>query len=443
MWHNLTTISQKISPGLRKIISNIGWLFADRILRMGVGLIIGAWIARYLGPQQFGLYNYAIAFVSLFGAIATLGLDQIVVRNLVREPSDKDEILGTSFVLKLIGGVVTVLLTTGTIILVRPEDKLMHWLVGITATGLVFQAFDAIDFWFQFQVQAKYTVVAKNTAFVLISIVKVSLLEMKAPLIYFVWAGLAEIVVGAICLAISYRFSGQKFRSWRISLRQAKSLLKESWPLIIAGLSIMVYVRIDTVMLGELADDQAVGIYAVATRLSELWVFIPVAIVSSVNPSIIKAKKESETLYYQKLQQIFNVMVVLAYAIAIPMTFLSNHVVVLIFGQNYAAAGGVLSIHIWGQLFGFLGIARGVWIVTEGLTIYALVFTVCGALINISLNFWLIPIYRETGAAIATVISYGLVDYVIFLLYTPFHNIGQLMTNALILKDIFIKVRRT
>ncbi len=383
MWHNLTTISQKISPGLRKIISNIGWLFADRILRMGVGLIIGAWIARYLGPQQFGLYNYAIAFVSLFGAIATLGLDQIVVRNLVREPSDKDEILGTSFVLKLIGGVVTVLLTTGTIILVRPEDKLMHWLVGITATGLVFQAFDAIDFWFQFQVQAKYTVVAKNTAFVLISIVKVSLLEMKAPLIYFVWAGLAETVVGAICLAISYRFSGQKFRSWRINLRQAKSLLKDSWPLIIAGLSIMIYVRIDMVMLGELADDQAVGIYAVATRLSELWVFIPTAIVSSVNPSIIEAKKESETLYYEKLQKIFNVMVVLAYAIAIPMTFFSNYVVVLIFGQNYAVAGGVLSIHIWGQLFGFLGIARVVWFVSLEQKKNAFLFSVCGAFINI------------------------------------------------------------
>ena len=442
MGNKLTIISQKISPGLRKIISNISWLFADRVLRMGVGLIIGAWIARYLGPQQFGLYNYAIAFVSLFGALASLGLDQIVVRNLVREPDCKDEVLGTAFVLKLIGGFVTVFLTTGTIILVRPDDHLMHWLVGITATGLVFQAFDTIDFWFQFQVQAKYTVVAKNTAFILIAIVKVTLLEMDAPLIYFVWTGLAEIVLGAIALAIAYNFSGQNFRSWRANWRQAKSLLKESWPLIIAGLSIMLYVRIDTVMLGELADDQAVGIYAVVTRLSELWVFIPVAIVSSVNPSIIEAKNVSETLYYEKLQKTFNVMAVLAYALAIPTTFLSNYVVILIFGQNYAAAGGVLAIHIWGQLFSFLGIARGVWIVTEELTLYALVFTSCGALINILLNFWLIPLYRETGAAIATVISYGLVDYVIFIFYTPFNKIGQLMTNALILKDLVIKVRR-
>jgi PST family polysaccharide transporter len=308
---------------------------------MGIGLIVGAWVARYLRPQQFGLYNYALAFVSLFSAIATLGLDQIVVRNIVREPSTKDEILGTAVVLRLFAGIVTLLLTTGMIVLLRPGDTLMHWLVGITAAGLIFQALDPIDFWFQSQVKSKYTVLAKNTTFIIITLVKIALIQMKASLLAFVWAGLVEIALGAGGLAIAYQFSGQNLRAWRVKWLQSKRLLKESWPLIMAGLAIMIYISIDKIMLGQLANSEAVGIYSVATRLSELWVFLPAAIVPSVNPSIIEAKNVSESLYYERLQKVFNVMTSLAYSIAIPMTFLSKPIVVLLYGQNYESAGGV------------------------------------------------------------------------------------------------------
>ena len=440
MLNKLTVVIQKFSPELRKIISNIGWLFADRVLRMGVGLIVTAWVARYLGPQQFGLFNYAGAFVSLFGVLATLGLDQIVVRDMVREPSCKDETLGTAFVLKLSGGILTILVTTGTIFLLRPDDQLTHWLVGITAAGTIFDAFNTIDFWFQLQVKSKYTVIAKNTAFILVTLIRITLLQMQAPLIAFAWALLAENALGAVGLAIAYKVKGQSLLAWRASLLRAKTLLKESWPLLLSGLAIMVYLRIDQIMLGQLADDKAVGIYSAATRISELWYYIPIAIVTSVTPSIVEAKKVSETLYYNKLQKLFNIMAVLAYMIALPMTFLSKYIVVLIFGQNYVASGGVLSIHIWAALFVFFGWSKGIWIVAEGLTMFSLLATTSGAVINILLNFWLLPIYRETGAAIATVISYALVDYFICMIYPPTQKIAWVMTKALTLN--FLTTRR-
>ena len=440
MLNKLTVVIQKFSPELRKIISNIGWLFADRVLRMGVGLIVTAWVARYLGPQQFGLFNYAGAFVSLFGVLATLGLDQIVVRDMVRDPSCKDETLGTAFVLKLSGGILTILVTTGTIFLLRPDDQLTHWLVGITAAGTIFDAFNTIDFWFQLQVKSKYTVIAKNTAFILVTLIRITLLQMQAPLIAFAWALLAENALGAVGLAIAYKVKGQSLLAWRASLLRAKTLLKESWPLLLSGLAIMVYLRIDQIMLGQLADDKAVGIYSAATRISELWYYIPIAIVTSVTPSIVEAKKVSETLYYNKLQKLFNIMAVLAYMIALPMTFLSKYIVVIIFGQNYVASGGVLSIHIWAALFVFFGWSKGIWIVAEGLTMFSLLATTSGAVINILLNFWLLPIYRETGAAIATVISYALVDYFMCMIYPPAQKIGWVMTKALTLN--FLTTRR-
>ena len=441
MLNKLTVAIQKLSPELLKIISNIGWLFADRILRMGVGLIVTAWIARYLQPQQFGLFNYATAFVSLFGVLATLGLEQIVVRDMVRNSSCKDETLGTAFVLKLLGGVVTLGVTTGTIFLLRPDDQVTHWLVAITAAGTIFDAFNTIDFWFQLQVKSKYTVIAKNTAFILVTCLRIALLQMEAPLIAFAWALLAENALGSVCLAIAYKVKGQSILAWRASLQRAKTLLKESWPLILSGLAIMVYLRIDQIMLGQLADDEAVGIYSAATRISELWYYIPIAIVTSVTPSIVEAKKISETLYYNKLQKLFNIMAVLAYLIALPMTFLSKYLVVLIFGQNYIASGSVLAIHIWAALFVFFGWSKGIWIVSEGLTMFSLVATTSGALMNILLNFFLLPIYRETGAAIATVISYAFVDYFMCMIYPPAQKIGWVMTKALTLNFLITRRR--
>ena len=431
MPNKLTAAVQKLSPELRKIISNIGWLFADRILRMGVGLIVTAWIARYLGPEDFGLFNYAGAFVALFGVLATLGLNQIVVRDIVRDPSRKDETLGTTFLLKLSGAILTILVTTGVISLVRPNDQLTLSIVAIVAGVTIFDAFNTIDFWFQALVRSKYTVIAKNTAFILVTLLRITLISMKASVVAFAWVLVIESALGAVGLAIVYKAKGQNLLAWRATWQRAKILLSESWPLIISDLAIMVYVRIDQIMLGQLMGDKPVGIYSAAVRIAEIWYFFASAIVNSFTPSIVQAKQESETLYYQKFQKLFNLMAIITFGIAVPLTFLSKFIIVTIFGENYAAAASVLSIYIWSAVFGFFGWAKGIWIVAEGYTLFALISTCTGAAMNIVLNFWLIPLYQENGAALASVISYSFTDYVMCLIYPPARKLGWIMTNAL------------
>lgn len=441
MLNKYTANLQKLSPGLRKIINNVGWLFADRILRMGVGVIITAWLARYLGPQQFGVLNFAIAFVSLFTTLAALGLDQIVVRNIVRDPACKTETLGTTQALKAASGIIGYFLALGTIFILRPDDFLTRLLVAIISGSLVFESLNTIDFWFQAQVRSKYTVWAKNTAFVIMTLVRISLIYTQAPLIAFAWAALGESALGAIGLAIAYSSSGENLREWRVNTARARNLLKDSWPLILSNLAIMVYLRIDQIMLGQLASDASVGIYSSATRLSEVWYFIAIAIVNSVTPAIVEAKAHGDEPYYQKLQKLFNLMAGIAYAIAIPMTFLSTPLIVLVFGQDYARAGDVLSVHIWAALFTFFGWSKGVWIVTENQTLFALVATSIGAGMNIVLNFWLIPQYQEMGAAIATVISYGFTDYVMCFIYPPARRLAWIMTKALTLSFLLKRPR--
>lgn len=412
MFKSIVLIRERFSPQLRKVAVNTSWLFADRILRMGVGLFVGVWVARYLGTQQFGLLNYATAFVALLTPFATLGLDNIVVREIVRDSSHKNEILGTTFFLKFIGGFVLVGLALLSISLLRSGEPLTCWIISVLSTGVIFQAFDTIDLQFQAQVQSKYTVIAKNLAFIIITLVKITLIQINASLIAFAWVVLAESGLGAIGLAIVYRVQGYSFWAWRWSFTHAIALLKESWALMLSGLTIMIYMRIDQIMLGQMIDDRAVGLYSAATRISELWYFIPTAICSSVFPIIIEAREISESLYYQRIKQLLRLMIFLSTAIAIPMTFLSKTFVVGLFGQEYIAASSILAIHIWASLFVFMGVATSPWFITEGLTKLSLQRTLIGAIANVLLNFLLIPTYSGNGAAITTVVSYAFAAFI-------------------------------
>ncbi|MEA5622708.1 flippase [Nostoc sp. UHCC 0251] len=402
----------KSSSGLRAIISNTGWLFADRILRMGASLVVGVWVARYLGVQQYGIFNYALAFVSLFSPIFTLGLDDIVVRHIVRQSSDIEEILGTTFWLKLLGGIASVLLAVSTMFFLGEHETLKIWLVAILAMAGIFRAADTIELWFQSQVQSKYTVIAKNTAFLLNTIIKIALILTKAPLLAFAWVTLAEFAMSAIGLLIVYQAKGSSLWLWRWSFSVAKTLLKESLPLIFSGFAILIFMKIDQVMLGQMIGNSEVGIYSAAVRVSEIWYFIPGAIVSSVAPSIYAAKEKSESLYYQRIGQLLSLMTCISFAIAIPMTFLSDKIIMVMFGSGYAEAGAILAVHIWTSLFVFMGLATSPWFIAEGLNHVSLGKTLFGAILNIILNLLLIPKYAGLGAAIATIISQAAAAFV-------------------------------
>ena len=305
---------------------------------MGVGLFINVWIARYLGPEQFGVFSFAFAFVALFVTFASLGLDGIVVRDIVREPERKFEILSSAFILKLCGGCVAFLITLGSIFILRPADNQAHWLVGIIAAGMIFQSFDAIDLWFQSQVQSKYTVLVKNAAFLIVAVVRVLLILNSATLTAFAYAALAETIIGAAGLVLFY-VRQHAVPVWCPGIAVSKRLLVESWPAILSGLAIMIYMRIDQIMLAQMAGNREVGIYSAALRFSEIWYFIPAVIVSSVMPSLTQAKQENEELYLRRTQQLFDNLVRLAYAIALPMTFIATRLVTSVYGQAYSDAG--------------------------------------------------------------------------------------------------------
>ena len=290
---------------LQAILGNSAWQVADKIVRMGVAVVVSLWVARYLGPHGFGQLNYALALTSVFGAISSLGIDSIVIRELVRFPERRDELLGSAFALKLIGASFSLLVVIVLVSILRPGDKFILLLTVLAAAGFLFQSIP-IDLYFQSKVQAKYIVLSATGAFLLMAIAKVVLIMIGAQLVAFAWAGFLELVLAAAFILIAYGLNHQSIWKWKCNLHGMCTLLSHSWPLVLTGISVMISMRVDQVLIGQMLNDRQVGLYSGAVKLGELWYFIPVSIAASTYPSLVDAKNRSEELYYGRLQKLYD-----------------------------------------------------------------------------------------------------------------------------------------
>lgn len=407
----LTYLPEALQSRLATTLQNPGfnntlWLFSDRLIRMGVGLVVGVWIARYLGPDGYGLLSFTGSYVMLFSAVALFGLESLVVRELVLTPSASATILGTAFLIRLASGALAYLLALGTIMLLRPADRLALVLVAVLGSSLLLQASEVIDLWFQSRVASRYTVMVRIAAFLASALAKIVSVMAGASLTVVVVATAAESLLLSCGLLLVYRLRGGQLTSWRWDAIRFRALVSSAVPMVLSGIVLMVYLRIDQVMLGALAAETEVGYYAAAVRISEVWYFVPAAIVSSVFPRIVELRASDELQFHRKLQRLYNLLAFLGYAVALPVTLLSPWLVQLLFGAAYRPAGPLLSVLIWAGLFANLTVVRNAHFIALDWGRAQLWTASAGAVSNVVLNLVLIPRYGAMGAAVATCLSY-------------------------------------
>ncbi|MGV6817919.1 MAG: flippase [Thiotrichales bacterium] len=388
-----------------KIVDNLNWLFFGNILRMVGGLLIGVWIARYLGPEQFGKLNYVVAFLAIFGPISTLGLQNIVVRDIVNHPDKASEILGSAFVLSLFGGVLSYIFAIFLVSVFHADDNLYRLMVSILGIGLILKSSEVISYWFESQVESKFVEIVANSVYVLNLGARVVLILLNAPLIAFVWMLLldAALVASGLFAMFWYRYKG--FSCWNFRKAQAKSMLKNSWPYIIMGMSVVLYARIDQLMIPMFLGDLELGLFSASVRITEAWLFVPVIVASSLLPSIIEAKKISNKKYEERLFHLYGLTCLISVPLALVVTLFSGMIMSILFGIEYYEARHVLQIRIWETVFAAMGVAVGKWILIENHQKITMIFTFIGMLINILANIIFIPAFGIEGAAIASVFS--------------------------------------
>jgi len=399
--------------GFMRYFKNVSWLFFEKIVRIFEGLFVGIWVARYLGPEQFGLFNYANSVIYIFMVIAALGLDNITVRELVRDESRRNVLMGSVFVLKLIGAI-CILPLLGLALRFMHNDWYLNFLVFIMAGGVVLKSFNVIDCYFQSRVLSKYSAWANTITLAISGMLKILFILMRAPLISFVVLVVVDAMVLALGFVYFYRkISRDKIRSWRFEWQTAKKILNDGWPVVLSGAAMSVYMRVDQIMIKEMINAEAVGQYAAAVRLSEGWYFIPMAIVASVFPAILNAKKMGKDIYYARLQKLYNLMAYLGMAIGVPVIFLSDWLINFLYGSEYAQAGGVLVIHVWAGLFYSFGLVTWKWFFAENYQLLGSLRSVYGMVFNILLNLIVIPTHGLRGAAFATLLAHFLAFFVL------------------------------
>ncbi len=419
-------------PGLIKIIDNIGWLFFDKVLRMGVGLLVGVWVARYLGPAQFGQLNYATAFVGLFGALAGLGLNGIVVRDIVREPKSEGVTLGTAFVLQAMAGLLSAAMAILAISLLKPDDAFTRHMVIIIGLSLTVRATDVIKYGYEARIQSRYVVWIENTVFVLMTTFRVAVILTESSLMAFVWLTLAEAALISVGLVTIYASHGGLHHLFSASTNRAKALMRDSWPLLFAAVAVTLYMRIDMIMLEEMSSTREVGIYAAAIRISEIWYFIPTVIISSVSPSIISCHGSNNDLYLTRLKSLYFMMAWLALGVTIPLSLLSDQIISILLGSDFSDAAPVLAIHLWASLAVFLGMASSQHLLVEQLQKISFYRTLIGLVSNVFLNIMLIPNMGAKGAAIATVISYFVATFSLVLFRSTRKHVIHLLLSPIV-----------
>ncbi len=400
--------------GFKKYFYNTGWLFMARFINLVFAFFVTAYVARYLGPANYGLLSYAISFVSLFVFIVNLGIDHVLFRSLIAEPDKKDQHLGTAFILRLVGAIVAFAIVT-IISFQTNGDNIKNILILIIAFSFIFQPFNVLNYFFQSRVQSKYASLATIAVTILLSFIKIGIVLLDKGIIYFAFISILETFFYAIFYVFFYKKLGFSIFNWKFDKQIAQNLLKDSWPLIFSTLFTLIYSRIDQVMIMHYFNQTAVGLYDAAVRIAEVWYLIPGIIVSSVFPALVNAKKQNDSLYRKRLIDLFILIFILGLGFSLSISLLAYFIMYIIFGVAFVSASSILQIYVWGGIGYTLFFAVNQFLVTENYTKIIFFSTLISMIINVFLNIILIKSIGLNGAAWATFISYSLLPISILL----------------------------
>lgn len=444
----LKRLKEKINKHtlVKKAAKNSGWVIFQNISTMALGIFVTALVARYLGPEKYGIFNYALSVTGLFAGIAAVGINNIMVKDLTDEPNNEGKILGTGFTIRLIASIILIVVSEITLCLLSGADKTLLIIGAILASMMIFKAFEVVEYYLQYKLNMKIVAIVRILVFVILCAIKILCVVFKLGLIFYSTAYLIETIVYAVAIYFAYIKINKKNNTsykWTFDKTYAKNLLSRSWYFAISALMVTIYLKIDQTMLGSMiADTAEVGIYSAAVRITELWVFVPLAIITSLRPIIMGFKNTDDVKYKLNLSRLYYIISIICLVFAIFMILSSNLIVNILYGAEYIKAGSILYILIFGTYFGIFGNIHYIWMICENKQKYSLYYSFCGCFSNIILNIILIPKYGGYGAAIATLISQIFANVFSYSFFKETRQLTKNAIRAMFLVDFFIDVKQ-
>lgn len=401
-------------PGFQKHSKNMSWMFFAKIGSMAITFFATAYIARNLGPTNYGELSYAISFVGLFSFIAYLGIDQILHRDLIKYPEKRNELLGSAILLRIVAAIVTIIIITVTAFFMSSKDVSLL-LIFIISLSTFFGAFQLLSYEFQAAAQSKYPSILLLCIVVILNLLKIITIYYGQGVIYLAGIVLLEPILYSVGYLYLKARIYKDLMKLTVTRKSMTLILKDSFPLIFASAFFLIYSRIDQVMLKNMIGAEAVGLYDSAVRISELSYFIPQLILVALLPAIVNAKTTSIELYYKRTKKLLFTILGISLVVALSITVLAKYLLLIIFGGAFLGALPALYICAWSTVGASLNSFAQQILVVENATKNVTVAAFLGMITNVILNLLFIPLYGISGAALATLISYTIPFLSLFL----------------------------
>ncbi len=421
-----------LSNSQKKIVSNVSWSLGGKVINMASALLVGILVARYLGPESYGLMNYVISYVSIFTVIASFGLDNIEIRELSRHNDKKDTILGTCFSLRILFAIIAYLCVVATLLIYQTDrfTTLMILAYGMTlftGTGNILRNY------FTSIVQNKYIVRSEIFRTIFGAGFKILLLCIKAPLEYFIYAQIFDTILVASGYYLSYKKVVGSVRLWKFDRTIVSFFVNESFPLVLSGAAVIIYQRIDQVMIGNMLSKTEVGYFATAGKFVDLILFLPTVLVQTVTPMLVRANEQTPETYEAKKRTFVSIVTWTSIIMSVIVSLLAYWLITYTYGVEYAPAIPVLQIMAFKSVGMALSSSGGQIIIMERLQKWAFIRNLIGCLVCVGLNYLFIPQYGIIGSAIVTIITVMFTGCLANIFIPPYHKIMKIQLYSIFL----------
>ena len=414
---------------MNKVAKNATWIIACKIVQSVLALVINMFTARYLGPSNFGLITYAASLVAFVVPLMQLGLNNIMVQELVNRPEEEGKILGTSITLSLISSLACIAGVTAFAAIANRGEPVTIVVCLLYSLNLIFQALEMIRYWFQAKLISKYTSIISLIAYMVVSGYKLFLLITAKNVFWFAVSNAFDFAIIAFGAIIIYsKKGGARFAfSWEL----AKRMLTKSRHYIVSSMMVTIFAQTDKIMLKLMLDETHTGYYGAAVECAGVTTFVFVAIIDSFRPSIFEALKKSEESFERRLKMLYSIVIYLSLAQSVAMTVFAKLVVRILYGAKYAPATGALMVVVWYTTFSYLGSVRNIWILAKDKQRYLWIINLLGAVANVLLNASLIPFIGIYGAAIASLVTQFFTNVIVGFILRPIRPNNIIMMEAL------------
>ncbi len=418
-----------------KTVQNAKWMIAEQLVQMVISVILGVLTARYLGPSNYGIINYCSAYVIFFSTVCTLGLEGVIIKEMVNDRDEEGIITGTGIVMRLAASLLSIASILVILLITDPGNTLVLKVAFLQSLVMAFKAFEIIDYWFQSYLKSKYVAILKSISYFLVAIYKIYILAAGKSVEWFAFSTSLDFLLIAVMILIAYCAKGGKRLGF--SMKTAVRLIKQSYHFILSGIIITVYTQMDKIMIRHMMNETYVGLYSAALTICNYWILVPAAIINSARPTIMEYKKDgNEEMYLKRIKQLYAVLIWAGIAVSLVISLLSRFIINILYDEQYAPASASLAIAIWYTTFSTLGTARGIWLVCEDKNRYVKNCVIWGAVLNVALNYAFIPVWGINGAAAATLITQIFNALIAPLFYRDIRVHTKYIAQAFLLKGV-------